>query len=328
MTGKTIIYLPNWIGDMVMAIPFLKSIRASLNDELWALGWEKAIHLYNNLGLFDRFIPLKKNGLINFFDMVSELKRHRFKRGVALPHSFRSALTLYLAGIEERIGYSRNKRGLILTHRVPEVKGIESMVEHYLKIIDLIGGSRMDKTPVMATSPDEEERFYKTFNDIHEPYGIFIVGARYGPSKCWPQEHFARLADMIVEIYGIKIYLLPGREEMALAEGVLNKVSRKDAVLIKEMGIRDMKVCLSKASFVVSNDTGPRHISAALSVPTIVLMGPMDERYTDYKNGYTFKIGRDLMCRPCNKKVCDRNMECLYSITPEEVLQTIKQVKR
>jgi len=312
---------------MIMAIPFLKSLRAFLNGELWAVGKVSAIHLYNNLYLFDRFIPINQGSLTNFLDTVSALKRNRFKRGIALPHSFRSALMLYMAGIEERIGYDRNRRGLMLTEHIPESGRIESMVEHYLKIIDHLGGIRVTITPEMHISQDEEEKFYEAFKEINEPYCVFIIGAQYGPSKCWPPEHFAKLADMIVENYGIKIYLLPGKNEQTIAERVSSMISKKGAVFIKDMGIRDLKVCLSRASFVVSNDTGPRHISAALCVPTIVLMGPMDEMYTDYKSEWTYKIGKDVQCKPCNKKRCTRNMECLYTIKPEDVFDIVKRIK-
>jgi heptosyltransferase-2 len=92
------------------------------------------------------------------------------------------------------------------------------------------------------------------------------------------------------------------------------------------MDIMDLKVCLSKASAVVSNDTGPRHISAALSVPTVVLLGPMDERYTCYPNEYTHKISKDMPCRPCNNKKCDKHHACLKNISPKEVFLKLEEI--
>jgi ADP-heptose:LPS heptosyltransferase len=92
------------------------------------------------------------------------------------------------------------------------------------------------------------------------------------------------------------------------------------------MNIRDMKVCLSRASFVVSNDTGPRHISAALSVPTVVLAGPMDERYTAYPGRYTRVVSKDMVCRPCNKKKCDGDHECMTGIKPREIAEIVGDI--
>ena len=326
MTGKTIVYLPNWLGDMVMAIPFLNSLRASLDGELWAIGKTKAIHIYNGVSLFDRFIPFDNTRIIPFLDMVTFLKGFEFDRAIALPHSFRSALLFYMAGIGQRVGYVRNKRGFMLTHRVPERQAVEPTVEHYLKIIDSLGGKRLTDTPSLCVSADEESKFDEKHLDINRPYVAFIVGAQYGPSKRWPSAHFSELADRIAKELGIKVYILPGKGEERLAREIYEGVTSRDRVEIKPMDIRELKVCLSRASAVVSNDTGPRHIAAALSVPTVVLFGAMDERYTLYPSDSTHGISKNMPCRPCNDRHCDRGYECLKSITPGEVLSKLEEI--
>lgn len=311
---------------MVMATPFLNSLRASLNGELWGIGKAKAIHIYDGLCLFDRFIPFDGKRIITFLDTVTLLKGLGFARSIALSHSFRSALLFYLAGVDERVGYSRNKRGFLLTHRVVEGNAIEPTVEHYLKIIDSLGGKKLSDTPALSVATDEEQKFDERHMDVNKPYVAFIVGAQYGPSKCWPPGHFSELADMITNAYGMKVYILPEKGEEGLAHEVYNGATRKQLIEIKSMDIMDLKVCLSRASAVVSNDTGPRHISAALSVPTVVLLGPMDERYTYYPSSSTHLIGKTLQCRPCNKKKCDRNHECLKGIAPKEVFLKLEEI--
>jgi heptosyltransferase-2 len=326
VTGKTIVYLPNWLGDMVMAIPFLNSLRASIDGELWGIGKTSAIHIYNGLNIFDRFMPLDSKGVIPLLDIITLLKDIDFETGIALPHSFRAALLFYLAHIDERIGYPRNKRGFMLTQHVAEGDTLEPTVEHYLKIIDVLRGRRLPDTPVLCVTEDEEQRFDRNNTDINKPYAVFITGAQYGPSKCWPPGHFAELADKIAKAYGMKIYILPGRGEEKLAREIYNGTAAKEFIEIKSMDVRDLKVCLSKAAVVVSNDTGPRHISAALNVPTVVLLGPMDERYTRYPNNYTYQICKDIPCRPCNNKKCDKNHECLKGISPEEVFLKFEEI--
>jgi heptosyltransferase II len=311
---------------MVMAIPFLNSLRASLDGDLWGIGKTSAIHIYNGLGIFDRFMPLDSRGPIHLLDMISLLKDTGFERGIALPHSFRSALVFYLAHINERVGYPRNKRGFMLTRHVGEENKIESTVEHYLKIIDTLGGKRLTDTPALCTTEDEENKFDQNNMDINRPYVAFIIGAQYGPSKCWPPGHFSKLSDMITATYGMKVYVLPGKGEEHIAREIYNGAARKEFIEIKYMDIRDLKVCLSRASAVVSNDTGPRHISAALSVPTVVLLGPMDEIYTEYPSNYTYQISKDIPCRPCNNKKCDKNHECLKGISPKEVLLKLEEM--
>ena len=325
MTGKTIVYLPNWLGDMVMATPFLRSLRASLDGELWGIGKGNAIHIYNGLEVFDRFITLDSKGFIPFLDTISFLRNVHFERGIILPHSFRSALLLYVVGIKKRIGYARNERGFMLTDHVNGGTVPEPTVEHYLKIIDELGGKRLLDSPLLFVTEDEEQKFDDRYMDIHKPYAVFIVGAQYGPSKCWPDSYFSELADLIVKEHNMKVYVLPGKGEEELAHKVFEGITNKDRVEVKLLDIRDLKVCLSRATVVVSNDTGPRHLAAALSVPTVVLLGPMDERYTYYPSDCTYQICRDVPCRPCNKKRCDKDHECLKHITPHDVLMRLEE---
>ncbi len=311
---------------MVMASPFLHALRTSLDGELWAVGKSKAVHLYNGLDLFDRFLPLDSRGLLPFLDLVASLRRSEFRRAIALPHSFRSALLFFSAGVKERVGYGRNRRGLLLTHRVAESPHPEPTVEHYLKIIDSLGESRLFPSPLLLVTEDEEHGFDKKHTDIHRPYGVLVVGAEYGPAKCWPGGHFAKLADMIVNRLDMKVYILPGKGEERAARQVWEGAQRRDRVEIREMGIRDLKVCLSRASFCVSNDTGPRHIASALSVPTVVMVGPMDERYTRYPSPATRVLMNEVPCRPCNKKTCDRGHECMAGIAPDTVFSTLEEL--
>lgn len=309
---------------MVMAVPFLHALRACTYDDIWAVGKSSAIHVYNGLNLFDRFISIDNKGILAAIERTDALKKTSFKRAIALPHSFRSALFFYNLRIKERIGYARNKRGFMLTRKIQE-EGAEpeSTVEHYLKIIDALGGSRSLKAPLLLVTDDEEQKFDTRFMSISKPYGVFITGAQYGASKCWPPGHFSELANKIIDKHGMKIYLLPGKDEEETAEKIVEGIDRKDSIEVKSMNVMDLKVCLSRATFVVSNDTGPRHISAALSVPTIVLLGPMDDRYTDYPSSCTYKISKNLPCRPCNKKACVTEHECLTGIEPDEVLKIV-----
>jgi len=326
VTGKTIVYLPNWIGDMVMATPFLRSLRASLDDKLWAIGKTSAISLFNGMDFFDRFMPLENKGIAHFFDTVSIVKEQRFERAIALPHSMRSAMLFFLAGVRQRIGYPRDKRGFMLTLKVRDTTIPEPTVEHYLKILDAMGEKRLFKEPVLAVTPDEEERFNENHGFSQSPYVVFIPGAQYGPSKRWLPSYFAELADMIIEKMDYSVIILPGKDEIDVGIDIKNRAIHRDNIEIKDLGISDLKVCISRAVAVVSNDTGPRHISAALSVPTFVLIGPMDEIYTEYFSANTFRFIKDVPCRPCNQKTCNKNLECLSGITPAEVYKKVEGV--
>lgn len=310
-----------------MAVPMLRSLKEASSGEVWALGKPAAMHLYNGLGLFDRFVPYRGRGIVDFLDAVSSLKGGRFGRGIVLPHSFRSALLFFLGSVRTRIGYGMNHRGFMLTDVVPEApREPEPTVEHYLRILDALETARITETPRLEVTDDEERKFDERFPDVAGDYAVFVVGAQYGPSKRWPDAHFAALADLLVERFPLRVYMLPGRGEETVARRVYEGIRQKERVEIKDMNIRELKVALSRARLVVSNDTGPRHISVALSVPTVVILGPMDDRYTAYPNAHTHAMSKELPCRPCNMRRCDRDHECLKGVRPEDVLAKAGEV--
>lgn len=311
---------------MIMATPFLRSLRDSLHGELWAVGKSKALHLYSGDHLFDRFIPYDDKGVIPFLDTVNLIRAGKFERGLIMPHSFRSALLFRAGNVTQRIGYDRNHRGFMLTTKVEETTRPEPTVEHYLKMIDAIGGKRTCETPALMITDDEEKRFDEKFMDMASPYVVFITGAQYGPSKRWPERHFSDLADRIVENLDMSVYLCPGFGEEEHARKIRQGSVNKDRVVIRSMDIRELKVCMSRARAVVSNDTGPRHIASALSVPCLVLLGPMDEQYTLYSSPCTRVIWKDVPCRPCNRKKCERNHGCLTTLMPDEVFHTLEEM--
>ena len=326
VTGKTIVYLPNWLGDMVMATPFLHSLRSGLEGELWAIGQSRAMHLYDGLGLFDRFMPNDNKDFVSFLDKVSTLRNLKFERGIILPHSFRAALLFFLGAVQRRIGYGLNKRGPLLSELLEEDSELVATTEHYMRILDALGGERLVEAPTLRVTEDEEQRFDQNYTDVGRDHIAFIVGAQYGPSKRWPASHFSGLADMIAARYPGMIYILPSKDEMEMAQTVFDNVSRKERVQVKLMDVGDLKVCLSRAVLVVSNDTGPRHIAAALARPTIVILGPMDTKYTEYPNHSTHPIQKDVACAPCNKKKCDTNHECMTGIKPEDVFVKVEEI--
>jgi heptosyltransferase II len=312
---------------MVMATPFLVSLRQYVEGEIWGIGKPSAIHLYNGLRLFDRFLPYDGSNGIAFLDLIADVRRADFQRGVALPHSFRSAFLLSLGYVKERIGYGRNVRSFLLNRIVREAPGgLVPTVEHYLRILDYLDVARQTETPTLKVTDGEDFLFDSHSHQMEPGYVVFIAGAQYGPSKRWPDAHFSALADLLIEKFHTTIVLLPGKGEEPIARRIREGARLKDRVQVKNLDIREMKVCISRASLVISNDTGPRHIAVALGVPTVVILGPMDDRYTVYPNNYTYSISKELPCRPCNKKQCDRNHECLKAISPEEVMRKAEEV--
>jgi heptosyltransferase-2 len=119
----------------------------------------------------------------------------------------------------------------MITSRVEEKLRPEPTVEHYLKIIDALGGTRIVETPVLKVTDDEDKKFDEKYMDLSIPYVVFITGAQYGPSKRWPDSHFSELANMIVRELNMNIYLLPVLVKKSLHKKITRVWSRKTGFL-------------------------------------------------------------------------------------------------
>ncbi|MEE9556683.1 MAG: glycosyltransferase family 9 protein, partial [Candidatus Adiutricales bacterium] len=147
-------------------------------------------------------------------------------------------------------------------------------------------------------------------------------GAKFGASKCWPAEYFARLAELFEEEWGARVLLFsgPGEEEIA---AVITKASRANIAVLGSvrLDLALLKPLVKRCALLVTNDTGPRHYAVAYDVPVAVIFGSTDPALTASNLEKTATLRRDLDCSPCHKKICPYDHDCMSLISPEEVFQ-------
>jgi heptosyltransferase-2 len=152
-------------------------------------------------------------------------------------------------------------------------------------------------------------------------------GAQFGSSKCWPPEHFARLAELLSQHWNCKILLFVGPGETDIG----NKIVQLSRVKILNTGpdkvdLALLKPLIQRCRLLVTNDTGPRHYAVAFDIPVVVIMGPTDPRYTQMNVEKTMVLRRETECSPCHLKKCKQDHRCMTEISPEAVLQAGKQL--
>ncbi len=333
---RILIRCPNWVGDLVMATPALKTIRAKFPRS--HIAWlvksygKKAIE---DLPYHDEILEYddkkRDRGVGGLFSWAMRLRRKRFDLAVVLPNSFSSALMVFLAGIKRRVGYNREGRGFMLTDSLqPPRNGSRivpiPMVEYYLRISDTLKCPRITEIPELSVS-SIARREVKT---IFEKFGldkngmtvVMIPGAAYGSSKCWKPEYFAEVADQLIEQYGCKLLIIPGPEEVEIARDIQAGMKNSPSVLDNPVVPLDVLMAIiESSSLVITNDTGPRHFAVAFDKPVVVIMGPTDPRYTNLNLQKTIVLREDLDCSPCHLKVCPRDHRCMTAIEPDDVIQ-------
>jgi len=281
---------------------------------------------------FDEIIGCDDKSRQGLFELVGKLRKLRPDISFVLPNSFRAALIHRLAGAKKIYGYQRNLRSLLLSdgpkpNYERKVFIPRPMADYYLEICrhlkldDPAGG--VPSLFVSEKDRQEAEELLKRYGVDDDTMMIGInPGASYGSSKCWPADYFARLAEQLSERWKCKVILFAGPGEEEIAQGIEDACSapmintspdRVDLALLKPL--------IQRCQLLVTNDTGPRHYGVAFDVPTVVIMGPTDPRYTAANLDKTRVLRKELDCSPCHKKVCPIDHRCMLDIHPEDVLR-------
>jgi len=326
---------PNWVGDLVMCTPALRSIRRRFpGARITVLVKPSLRQVIEELPFFDEIIEYepkgRDRGLKNYFQFIRKLKQRRFDLGIIMPHSFSSALVFFLARLSERVGYNRNVRGWMLTRRVApftergKIVPV-NMVGLYLEMVKTIGCSAANGRVELKTSASAEQwadAFLPQQGIAASDFMVVIIpGATFGSSKCWPDSSFAAAADALISRYNARIFIVPGPGEKDIARSIAQKMRHAPIDLGEQVLPLDrLMVLIRRCSLLLTNDTGPRHFGVAFDKPVIVLMGPTDPRYTDYGLDKTVILRVNADCAPCHLKTCPSDHRCMNLITPQKVL--------
>ncbi len=323
---KIIVRCPNWVGDLVMATPALDCLRSNFpNTELVGLMRGYVRKVVEDGPWFDTIINAEDKNLRGFWDLVKTLRHQKPDAAFVFPNSFQSALSCWMGGVAEIYGYKRDGRSFMLTdgpRRGPETV---PMVDYYLGLCRVIGlGTPGNAKPSLYFSNQvgaEAERLLTRYNIGPDEMVIGLnPGAKFGASKCWPTEYFARLAELFEENWAAKLLLFAGPGEEKIAESI---TGHSKAKVINtgpdKVDLALLKPLIKRCRLLVTNDTGPRHYAAAFDVPIAVIAGPIDPGLTASNLEKTVILRRDLECSPCHKKTCPDDHDCMSLITPEDV---------
>jgi len=331
---KVLIWLPSPLGDAVMATPALRAFRTLYADaDITFIAGGFTRQILSGCPFGDRWIEPEKS----LPAMVKKLRGESFDTAVLLKNSFGSALAIRLAGIGRRIGYARDGRGLLLTDRIAPTREHgrfkpAPMVDYYLKIAEHLGAKNASRQPELTVEPNDRTALLEALpflNELNGPLAVLVPGGAFGPSKMWPVERFAQLADALQQRYNAAsvISIAPIQKEIDIAEAICRQAASGPVHLGKTpLSGGALKALIERADLVITNDTGPRHIAIGLNRAVISLFGPNNPEWTQTGHTKEVQIVGRAACVPCDKPVCraERHL-CMESITVEQVLEAAGQ---
>ena len=277
------------MGDIVLAMPVLASLRAAFPDARisWLVRNEFAPLLecvsgLDDIVLFDRkllgnwyYSPAAFKALRNF---IRRLKNNRYDLVLDLQGLFRTALFGWMTGCAKRIGMAdcREFAGMFYTHRVPRPADSMHLLDYYHALLAKAGIDAVSATESFMNVPEEARvsvRQKLEHAGIPSQDYFVLVPSSAHFSKCWPTERFVKLAETIHQQFGVAIVIIGTEKDRAIIDAI--KTSSRVPVidLANRTTLLELIALLQTAKGVVSNDTGPGHIAAAMHVPTVLIFG-------------------------------------------------------
>ena len=325
-----LVWLPSPMGDAVLCTPALRALRKCFKSSCIFLIANKTVQeLLTPNNFCDGWIEYSGRDVSG---LAMKLRRSGFSKAILFKNSFGCALTIFLAGIKERIGYARDGRSVFLTDKPQPLKNPDGsfkpgpMVDYYLALAKRLGCKSGDRELELWGDDgdfDSLSAMLPAAFSPGRPLVILVPGGAFGLSKCWPAERFAETADQLVEKYNaaVVVSVAPNETEERIAKEICTLAKKKLYSLADTpLSPGELKALFAEADLVIANDTGPRHIAIALSRKLITLFGPNDPAWTQtgYKDEVQI-IGR-AKCAPCeNPKCTQAEHECMKSISVKAV---------
>lgn len=366
--GRILVRGVNWLGDAVMTTPALLRLREHFpRAHVTLLAPEKLTELWREHPTVNEVIGFAPGDSV--FGVGAKLRAGKFDLALVLPNSPRSALEVWLARIPIRVGYARPWRSWLLTCAVPTLPGHIRMrkrtpeeirrliseppqsrtpaaipetahqLHEYLELVAALGASPAPLAPRLDVAQEEVQAAAQRFNlDPARQWLGLNPGAEYGPAKRWPADRFLWLAREVAAWPGWGVLLFGGNADAPTTQKIEQEFwtaanhwsTRPQLVnLAGRTSLRELMALLKRCRVVVTNDTGPMHMAAALGTKVVVPFGSTSPELTG--PGLPGGPGHQLLksdapCAPCFLRECPIDFRCMNSISADRVLAAVRSI--
>jgi heptosyltransferase-2 len=323
---------PSWIGDMVLAQPMLKLLRARHGEpviDVLAPRW--TLPLVERMPEVRRSIDMPVGHgelqLAARWKLARQLRSERYDQAIVLPNTFKSALVPFFAGIRMRTGYVGEARfGLLTDARRLPARRLRQIAQRYAELALPRGEALRLPLPALDLRVDDAVRrnvLARLGIERQRPAVALCPGAEYGPAKRWPARYFAELAQGIAA-RGCSVWLIGSPNDASLGAEIARAAGGACRNLCGETTLGEAIDVLSATGFVVTNDSGLMHIAAAFGKPLIALYGSSSPEFTPPLSPNAQILRLELPCSPCFERVCPLgHFNCMNQLRPDRVLEEI-----
>lgn len=352
----------NWLGDAVMTTPALLRLRARLPGARIVILTAAGLgDLWRGHPAVDEIVTFSAGDSLS---KVAALAREtRSDAALILPNSPRSALEAWRAGIPRRIGSAAGWRRWLFTDAVPgdpastpmrkrspgavrrwaaradaapmrrPAWGPESHhMRHYLRLASRLGADPTPLAPQVFVGPDEKDRLAsETASQVcgRRPAGPWIglcPSAAYGPAKRWPADRFVAVAKRALESGAGAVLILGSQSDRTDGDRIAGEIGPNAFNLAGRTTLRSLMALLASCDVVLTNDSGPMHLAAALGSRVVAIFGSTEPSLTAPGlpgDGHAQVLCARAGCAPCFLRMCPIDLRCQRAVSVDEVSRAV-----
>jgi heptosyltransferase-1 len=332
------------IGDVVHSLPFLEVLkdRFPLSKIDWVVE-EDASGIIKDHPDIDQLIVFPRKGWIKRIIkkgeyrsvgkevavFLKELKKKKYDIVVDLQGLFKSGILTFIARGRKKIALNggREASSIFVNERVAIPDPNIHALERYLYIARYLGVTELDWNGQIPTDAADKRYVNHLLQEIGNDRTLVAVNpmAKW-ETKLWGLDRFACLADRIKEELGAVVIFTGSESDTKAIKTILSRMNTKALNLAGKSSLKELAYLYQKCSVVISTDTGPMHVAAAMTSPVVIaLFGPTSPFKTGPYGSKHRVIRAGLECSPCFKKKCD-DMLCMKEITVDMVFKAVKEV--
>lgn len=324
-----------YLGDLIFAYPFFAELRKNYPEaRIDLVANSKFAEIVRENDNIDHVYSFNKEWpAARSFSFARKLKKNNYHLGLNIHGNWRTALLLKLIAPNYSAGYGGKGRGVFLDK---ELKAADDkhMIEVYLDFLKDMDCNISDEEPLPVIDFDDkvdqiEKNLYTKLKDknlnFDKDYIVLNTGGSW-PTKQWPEVYFAQLADMILST-GSKVLFVGGPGDIKRVEKIMDSMKYKADNICGQTSLLELAFVLKNSRLVISGDTGPIHVAAAVGTDTITIFGPSDEvKYQPKGIGNNSIVTNNTLdCRPCGEHQCPlEHHKCMVDISPELIFAELK----
>ncbi|HOX09888.1 MAG TPA: lipopolysaccharide heptosyltransferase II [Candidatus Omnitrophota bacterium] len=322
------------VGDCVLATPSLRAIRQKNPKAYIALlTGRMESQALKGCPYVDEFIIYDRNGRdrgwLRFLELAAEVRRYCFEEVVDLQNNSKSHIFAIMSTATKRYGYRKGWHGLFLNKAITDNGRPIPPVDHQFRVLSLMGiegaPKELELWPSAADEGSVRDMLETDWVGDHQALVAINPGAspRWA-TKRWPAENFAKLCDLLAQ-KEIRPVIIGTKADSEAADLVISMTRSKPVNLTGKTTITELAALMKRMKCLVTSDSAPMHVAAAMKTPFVALFGPTDPARHLPPSQACAVVRKGLRCAPCYKPVCS-DIRCMREIEVEDVMRSIEKL--